>query len=159
LRRVEQILREELARSGAQEVLMPVVQPAELWEESGRWHKMGPEMLRMQDRHQRNFCLSPTHEEVVTDLFRREVHSYRQLPCNFYQIQTKFRDEVRPRFGVMRAREFTMKDGYSFHMDQESLDATYREMHDCYSRILRRMDLRFRAVEADTGNIGGASSH
>jgi prolyl-tRNA synthetase len=159
LRRVEAILREELTRSGAQEVLMPVVQPAELWQESGRWTKMGPEMLRMQDRHARDFCLGPTHEEVITDLFRREVHSYRQLPCNFFQIQTKFRDEVRPRFGVMRAREFTMKDGYSFHIDQASLDETYREMYDCYSRILRRMDLRFRAVEADTGNIGGANSH
>jgi prolyl-tRNA synthetase len=159
LRRIEAILREELTRSGAQEVLMPVVQPAELWQESGRWTKMGPEMLRMQDRHARDFCLGPTHEEVITDLFRREVHSYRQLPCNFFQIQTKFRDEVRPRFGVMRAREFTMKDGYSFHIDQASLDETYREMYDCYSRILRRMDLRFRAVEADTGNIGGANSH
>jgi prolyl-tRNA synthetase len=159
VRRIETILREELTRSGAQEVLMPVVQPAELWEESGRWNKMGPEMLRMRDRHERDFCLGPTHEEVITDLFRREVHSYRQLPCNFFQIQTKFRDEVRPRFGVMRAREFTMKDGYSFHIDQESLDETYREMYDCYSRILRRMDLRFRAVEADTGNIGGANSH
>lgn len=159
LRRIETILREELARSGAQEVLMPVVQPAELWQESGRWTKMGPEMLRMRDRHDRDFCLGPTHEEVITDLFRREVQSYRQLPCNFYQIQTKFRDEVRPRFGVMRAREFTMKDGYSFHLEQSSLDDTYREMHDCYSRILTRMDLRFRAVEADTGNIGGANSH
>ncbi|MFM8356259.1 MAG: proline--tRNA ligase, partial [Gammaproteobacteria bacterium] len=159
LRRIETILREELTRSGAQEVLMPVVQPAELWQESGRWTKMGPEMLRMRDRHERDFCLGPTHEEVITDLFRREVQSYRQLPCNFYQIQTKFRDEVRPRFGVMRAREFTMKDGYSFHLEQASLDETYREMHDCYSRILTRMDLRFRAVEADTGNIGGASSH
>jgi prolyl-tRNA synthetase len=159
LRRIETILREELTRSGAQEILMPVVQPAELWEESGRWSKMGPEMLRMRDRHDRDFCFGPTHEEVVTDLFRREVHSYRQLPCNFFQIQTKFRDEVRPRFGVMRAREFTMKDGYSFHLDQESFDSTYREMYDCYSRILRRMELRFRAVDADTGNIGGANSH
>jgi prolyl-tRNA synthetase len=159
LRRIETILREELTRSGAQEILMPVVQPAELWEESGRWSKMGPEMLRMRDRHDRDFCFGPTHEEVVTDLFRREVHSYRQLPCNFFQIQTKFRDEVRPRFGVMRAREFTMKDGYSFHLDQASFDATYREMYDCYSRILRRMELRFRAVDADTGNIGGANSH
>lgn len=159
IRHIETIIREELNRSGAQEVLMPVVQPAELWEESGRWDKMGPEMLRMQDRHARAFCLGPTHEEVITDLFRREVHSYRQLPCNFYQIQTKFRDEIRPRFGVMRAREFTMKDGYSFHIDQASFDATYREMYDCYSRILTRMGLEFRAVEADTGNIGGANSH
>ena len=159
LRRVEAIIREELDRSGAQEVLMPVVQPAELWEETGRWQKMGPEMLRMKDRHDRNFCLGPTHEEVITDLFRREIRSYRQLPVNFYQIQTKFRDERRPRFGVMRAREFTMKDGYSFHLDQASFDATYQEMHACYSRILRRMDLDFRAVEADTGNIGGDNSH
>jgi prolyl-tRNA synthetase len=159
IRRIEAIIREELTRSGAQEVLMPVVQPAELWQESGRWAKMGPEMLRMQDRHQRDFCLGPTHEEVITDLFRREVHSYRQLPCNFFQIQTKFRDEVRPRFGVMRAREFTMKDAYSFHLDQGCFDATYREMYDCYGRILRRMQLDFRAVEADTGNIGGANSH
>lgn len=159
IRRIESIIREEMNRSGAQEVLMPVVQPAELWEESGRWQKMGPEMLRMHDRHQRDFCLAPTHEEVITDLFRREVHSYRQMPCNFYQIQTKFRDEIRPRFGVMRAREFTMKDGYSFHLDQSCFDATYQEMYDCYSRILTRMQLEFRAVEADTGNIGGANSH
>ncbi len=159
LRKVESIVREELTRSGAQEVLMPVVQPAELWLESGRWSKMGPEMLRMHDRHQRDFCLGPTHEEVITDLFRREVHSYRQLPVNFFQIQTKFRDEIRPRFGVMRAREFTMKDGYSFHVDQDSFDETYREMYDCYGRILSRMALDFRAVEADSGNIGGSNSH
>ena len=159
IRNIEAIIRDELNRSGAQEVLMPVVQPAELWQETGRWSKMGPEMLRIQDRHQRDFCLGPTHEEVITDLFRREVHSYRQLPCNFYQIQTKFRDEIRPRFGVMRAREFTMKDGYSFHVDQPSFDATYREMYDCYGRILTRMQLDFRAVEADTGNIGGSNSH
>ena len=159
IRRIEAIIREEMNRSGAQEVLMPVVQPAELWQESGRWEKMGPELARLADRHERDFCLGPTHEEIITDLFRREVHSYRQLPCNFYQIQTKFRDEVRPRFGVMRAREFTMKDAYSFAADQASFDATYREMHDCYSRILRRMQLDFRAVEADTGNIGGANSH
>ena len=159
LRKIEAIAREELNASGAQEVLMPVVQPAELWRESGRWEKMGVEMLRMTDRHERDFCLGPTHEEIVTDLFRREIHSYRQLPCNFYQIQTKFRDEVRPRFGVMRAREFTMKDGYSFHENQASFDETYREMHACYSRILERMGLDFRAVEADTGNIGGSNSH
>ena len=159
IRRIEAIIRQEMDRSGAQEVLMPVVQPAELWQESGRWEKMGPELARLADRHARDFCLGPTHEEIITDLFRREVHSYRQLPCNFYQIQTKFRDEVRPRFGVMRAREFTMKDAYSFAADQASFDATYREMHDCYSRILRRMQLDFRAVEADTGNIGGANSH
>lgn len=159
LRKVEAIIRDELNRSGAQEVLMPVVQPAELWQETGRWQKMGPEMLRMKDRHARDFCLGPTHEEVITDLFRREIRSYRQLPVNFYQIQTKFRDEVRPRFGVMRAREFTMKDGYSFHLDRASFDETYKEMYACYTRILSRMHLDFRAVEADTGNIGGDNSH
>ena len=159
LRNIENIIREELNRSGAQELLMPVVQPAELWEESGRWQKMGDEMLRIQDRHQRDFCLGPTHEEVITDIFRREVQSYKQLPVNFYQIQTKFRDERRPRFGVMRAREFIMKDGYSFHLDQSSFDATYEEMYNCYARILHRMELDFRAVEADTGNIGGNNSH
>ena len=159
LRKIEGIIREEMDRSGAQEVLMPVVQPAELWQESGRWAKMGPEMLRMQDRHDRDFCLGPTHEEVITDIVRREIQSYRELPVNYYQIQTKFRDERRPRFGVMRAREFTMKDAYSFHIDQASFDATYTEMYDCYSRILTRMALDYRAVEADTGNIGGANSH
>lgn len=159
LRRIEHIIREEMNRSGAQEVSMPVVQPAELWIETGRWQKMGDEMMRMRDRHEREFCLGPTHEEVITDLFRREVHSYRQLPVNFYQIQTKFRDERRPRFGVMRAREFTMKDAYSFHLDQASFDATYEEMYRCYERILTRMQLEFRAVQADTGNIGGDNSH
>ena len=159
LRKVESIIREEMDRSGAQEVSMPVVQPAELWMETGRWQKMGDEMLRMQDRHDRDFCLGPTHEEVITDLFRREIHSYKQLPVNFYQIQTKFRDERRPRFGVMRAREFTMKDGYSFHLDQASFAATYEEMYRCYERILNRMELEFRAVQADTGNIGGDTSH
>ncbi len=159
LRKIEGIIREELNSSGAQEVLMPVVQPAELWEETGRWQKMGPELLRMHDRHDRDFCLGPTHEEIITDLFRREVQSYRQLPCNYYQIQTKFRDEIRPRFGVMRAREFTMKDGYSFDLDQASFDKSYQSMYDCYSRILSRMELDFRAVDADTGNIGGANSH
>lgn len=159
LRKIEHIIREEMNRSGAQEVSMPVVQPAELWIETGRWQKMGDEMLRMQDRHDRDFCLGPTHEEVITDLFRREVQSYRQLPINFYQIQTKFRDERRPRFGVMRAREFTMKDAYSFHLDQDSFDATYKEMYRCYERILNRMHLEFRAVQADTGNIGGDNSH
>ncbi len=159
VRKVEAIIRDELNRSGAQEVLMPVVQPAELWQESRRWDKMGPELLRFVDRNGRDFCLGPTHEEIITDLFRREVHSYRQMPCNFYQIQTKFRDEIRPRFGVMRAREFTMKDGYSFHLDQASFDATYQEMYDCYGRILTRMELDYRAVDADTGNIGGANSH
>jgi len=159
LRKVERIIREEMDRSGGQEVSMPVVQPAELWMETGRWQKMGDEMLRMQDRHDRDFCLGPTHEEVITDLFRREVHSYKQLPVNFYQIQTKFRDERRPRFGVMRAREFTMKDAYSFHLDQASFDVTYDEMYQCYERILTRMELKFRAVQADTGNIGGDTSH
>ena len=159
LRKIELIIREEMNRSGAQEVSMPVVQPAELWVETGRWQKMGDEMMRMHDRHEREFCLGPTHEEVITDLFRREVHSYRQLPVNFYQIQTKFRDERRPRFGVMRAREFTMKDAYSFHLDQASFDATYEEMYRCYERILTRMQLEFRAVQADTGNIGGDNSH
>jgi prolyl-tRNA synthetase len=159
IRKIEQIIREELYASGAQEVLMPVVQPAELWQETGRWDKMGPEMLRLRDRHERDFCLGPTHEEIITDLFRREIQSYRQLPCNFYQIQTKFRDEIRPRFGVMRAREFTMKDGYSFDLDQAAFDITYQRMYDCYARILTRMELDFRAVEADTGNIGGANSH
>jgi prolyl-tRNA synthetase len=159
VRKIERVVREELIASGAQEVLMPVVQPAELWEESGRWGKYGPELLRIKDRHQRDFCLGPTHEEIITDLFRREVHSYRQLPCNFFQIQTKFRDEIRPRFGVMRAREFTMKDGYSFDMDQQSFDATYQDMYDCYERIFSRMELNFRAVEADSGNIGGTNSH
>ena len=159
LRKIEHIIREEMNRSGAQEVSMPVVQPAELWMETQRWQKMGDEMLRMQDRHQRDFCLGPTHEEVITDLFRREVHSYRQLPMNLYQIQTKFRDERRPRFGVMRAREFTMKDAYSFHLDQASFDDTYDEMYRCYERILTRMKLEFRAVQADTGNIGGDNSH
>jgi prolyl-tRNA synthetase len=159
LRKIETIIREEMNRSGAQELLMPVVQPAELWQESGRWEKMGDEMLRLQDRHDRDFCLGPTHEEVVTDIFRREVHSYKQLPINLYQIQTKFRDERRPRFGVMRAREFIMKDAYSFHLDQDSFDETYEEMYDCYSRILDRMQLKYRAVQADTGNIGGENSH
>ena len=159
LRKLEKILREELTRSGAQEVLMPVVQPSELWKESGRWEKMGPEMMRMSDRHGREFCMSPTHEEVITDLFRHEIHSYKQLPCNFFQIQTKFRDEIRPRFGVMRTREFIMKDGYSFDIDQTSFDKSYQEMYDCYTRIFTRMQLDFRAVEADTGNIGGSNSH
>ena len=159
LRKVEAIVREEMNRSGAQEVLMPAVQPAELWEESGRWEKYGAELLRLQDRHQRRFCFGPTHEEVITDLMRREIHSYKQLPANFYQIQTKFRDEVRPRFGVMRAREFLMKDAYSFHMDDASLGETYQAMYDAYTRIFTRLGLDFRAVRADTGSIGGNSSH
>ena len=159
LRKVEAIVREEMNRSGAQEVLMPAVQPAELWQESGRWEKMGDEMLRLKDRHERDFCFGPTHEEVITDLIRGEIRSYKQLPANFYQIQTKFRDERRPRFGVMRAREFLMKDAYSFHVDQASLQETYDVMYATYSRIFSRLGLEFRAVLADTGAIGGSASH
>lgn len=159
LRKVEAIVREEMNRAGAQEVLMPAVQPAELWQESGRWDQYGPELLRLSDRHQRPFCFGPTHEEVITDFVRREIRSYKQLPANFYQIQTKFRDEIRPRFGVMRAREFLMKDAYSFHADTESLQATYRVMYDAYSRIFTRLGLDFRPVRADTGSIGGSFSH
>ena len=159
LRKVEAIVREEMNRAGALEVLMPSVQPAELWQESGRWAKYGPELLRIKDRHDRDFCYGPTHEEVITDLVRRELKSYKQLPVNFYQIQTKFRDEVRPRFGVMRAREFLMKDAYSFHIDQASLEETYQVMFDTYTRIFTRLGLRFRPVHADTGSIGGAVSH
>ncbi len=159
LRKVERIIREEMDSSGAQEVLLPGVQPAELWEESHRWQHYGPELLRFRDRHEREFCLGPTHEEVITDLVRREIRSYKQLPANFYQIQTKFRDEVRPRFGIMRAREFLMKDAYSFHFDQASLQETYDRMYETYTRIFTRMGLRFRAVLADTGNIGGNLSH
>ena len=155
LRKVERIIREEMDRSGALEVLMPVVQPAELWQESGRWQKYGPELLRFKDRHERDYVAAPTHEEVITDIARRELKSYRQLPVNYYQIQTKFRDEVRPRFGVMRAREFMMKDAYSFHVDEASLQETYRVMYDTYTRIFTRMGLTFRAVSADTGAIGG----
>ncbi len=158
LRKVEQIVREEMNRAGAQEVLMPAVQPAELWQESGRWEQFGPEMLRITDRHNREFCFGPTHEEIITDLIRNELRSYKQLPANFYQIQTKFRDERRPRFGVMRAREFLMKDAYSFHIDHASLEQTYQLMHDTYSRIFSRMGLNFRAVQADTGAIGGSGS-
>jgi prolyl-tRNA synthetase len=159
LRKVEAIIREEMNRSGAIELLMPAVQPAELWQESGRWEQYGPELLRFKDRHQRDFCFGPTHEEVISDIVRREVKSYRRLPLNFYQIQTKFRDEIRPRFGVMRGREFIMKDAYSFHADKASLDETYRAMYECYSRIFTRLGLRFRAVAADTGTIGGTGSH
>ena len=159
LRKAETVVREEMNYAGAMELFMPAVQPAELWQESGRWQKYGPELLRIQDRHQRNFCFGPTHEEVITDLFRREIKSYKQLPINFYQIQTKFRDEVRPRFGVMRAREFLMKDAYSFHLDQASLQETYDAMYQAYSRIFSRLGLKFRAVLADTGSIGGAHSH
>jgi prolyl-tRNA synthetase len=158
LRKVEQIIREEMDRAGALEVLMPTMQPAELWIESGRWDKFGPELLRITDRNERTFCYGPTHEEVITDIARREIKSYRQLPVNFYQIQTKFRDEIRPRFGVMRAREFTMKDAYSFHLDEASLEEGYQAMYRAYSRIFERMHLKFRAVRADTGSIGGSAS-
>ena len=159
LRKVENIVREEMDLAGAQEVLMPAVQPAELWQESERWEQYGPELLRLIDRHDREFCFGPTHEEVITDLIRREIRSYRQLPSNFYQIQTKFRDEIRPRFGVMRAREFLMKDAYSFHLDEASLNETYQVMHAAYSRIFERIGLDFRPVRADTGAIGGSLSH
>jgi prolyl-tRNA synthetase len=159
LRKVESIVREEMDRSGGIELLMPAVQPAELWQETGRWEVFGPQMLKIKDRHDNDFCFGPTHEEVITDIARREIRSYRQLPVNFYQIQTKFRDEVRPRFGVMRAREFLMKDAYSFHADYASLEQTYRVMHDTYTRIFTRLGLKFRAVAADTGAIGGSGSH
>mgnify|MGYP000490832859 CR=1 FL=1 len=159
LRKVERIVREEMDRAGAQEVLMPAVQPAELWQESGRWDQFGPEMLRITDRHNREFCFGPTHEEIITDLIRNELRSYKQLPANFYQIQTKFRDERRPRFGVMRAREFLMKDAYSFHLNEASLKETYQVMHETYSRIFTRLGLDFRPVLADTGAIGGSGSH
>ena len=158
LRKVEAIVREEMNRAGAIELVMPMVQPAELWQESGRWDQFGPELLRLADRHERSFCLGPTHEEVITDIARRELKSHRQLPVNFYQIQTKFRDEIRPRFGVMRAREFVMKDAYSFHIDQASLEQGYRAMYAAYSRIFERMQLRFRAVGAYSGSIGGSVS-
>jgi prolyl-tRNA synthetase len=158
LRKVERVIREEMDRAGALEILMPVTQPAELWVESGRWDQFGPELLRFKDRHDRDMVLGPTHEEVVTELARRELRSYRQLPVNFYQIQTKFRDEIRPRFGVMRAREFSMKDAYSFHANEASLAAGYRAMYDAYTAIFTRLGLRFRAVHADTGAIGGSAS-
>ena len=159
LRKVERIVREEMNRAGAVELAMPVVQPAELWQESGRWQAYGPELLRLRDRHERDFVVQPTSEEVVTDLARGELKSYRRLPVHFYQIQTKFRDERRPRFGVMRGREFVMKDGYSFHADYADLEREYRNMHDTYTRIFTRLGLRFRAVAADTGAIGGTGSH
>jgi prolyl-tRNA synthetase len=159
LRKVERIVREEMERAGAVEVMMPAVQPAELWQESGRWTQYGPELLRFKDRHQRDFCFGPTHEEVITDLVRKELKSYKQLPVSYYQIQVKFRDEVRPRFGVMRAREFIMKDAYSFHADQASLQKTYDAMYKAYGAIFTRCGLEFRAVKADTGAIGGSSSH
>ena len=158
LRKVEAVVREEMDRAGALELFMPAVQPAELWQESGRWQQYGPELLRIADRHKRDFCFGPTHEEVITELFRREIKSYKQLPVNFYQIQTKFRDEIRPRFGVMRAREFLMKDAYSFDLDHTSLQASYQTMFDAYVRIFTRLGLRFRAVLADSGSIGGSRS-
>lgn len=159
LRKVERIVREEMDAAGAQEVLMPAIQPSELWQESGRWEQYGPELLRVNDRHNREFCVGPTHEEVITDLIRREVKSYKQLPANFYQIQTKFRDEIRPRFGVMRSREFIMKDAYSFHTNLDSLVDTYKVMHQAYTNIFTRLGLDFRPVLADNGSIGGDSSH
>ena len=159
VRKVENVVREEMNRAGALELFMPAVQPAELWQESGRWQKYGPELLRFRDRHDREFCIGPTHEEIITDIARREIRSYRQLPVHFYQIQTKFRDEVRPRFGVMRGREFVMKDGYSFHASFEDLQREYKNMYDTYCRIFTRLGLKFRAVSADTGSIGGTGSH
>ena len=159
VRRVEQVVREEMCRAGALEISMPVVQPAELWFESGRWEQYGPELARLHDRHGRDFCLGPTHEEIITSLGRNEIKSYKQLPLNFFQIQTKFRDEIRPRFGVMRSREFIMKDAYSFHVDQASLEDTYWRMHEAYTAIFTRLGLNFRSVEADTGSIGGSHSH
>lgn len=159
LRKVEAIVREEMNKANGVEILMPMVQPADLWVETGRWEKFGPELLRFQDRHNRDFVLGPTHEEVITDIVRKEINSYKQLPLNLYQIQTKFRDEVRPRFGVMRSREFLMKDAYSFHLDQETMDSTYQDMFQAYNNILSRMGLAFRPVMADTGSIGGSLSH
>ena len=159
VRKIEQIVREEMNRAGAQELLMPAVQPAELWQESGRWVEYGPELQRFKDRHQRDFCLGPTHEEVVTNIVRNEIRSYRQLPLNLYHIQTKFRDEIRPRFGVMRAREFIMKDAYSFDVDQAGLQASYDKMYRAYERVFTRCGLEFRAVSADSGAIGGSTSH
>jgi prolyl-tRNA synthetase len=159
VRKVEAIIRDEMNKAGSQEVLMPAVQPAELWQESGRWEEYGPELLRMKDRHNRDFCLGPTHEEVITDIVKKELRSYKQLPVNFYQIQTKFRDEIRPRFGVMRSREFIMKDAYSFHINEDSLKATYQEMFDAYVNIFDRLGLDYRPVIADNGSIGGSGSH
>jgi prolyl-tRNA synthetase len=159
LRKVERITREEMEKAGALEVLMPALQPAELWQETGRWEQYGPELARMKDRHDRDFCLGPTHEEIITDLARNEIKSYKQLPITYYQVQTKFRDEIRPRFGVMRSREFVMKDAYSFHLDQASLQETYDVMYKAYTNIFNRFGLKFRAVIADSGSIGGAVSH
>ena len=159
LRKVETIVREEMNKAGSIEILMPTIQPSELWQESGRWEQYGPELIRLNDRHNREFCYGPTHEEVITDLARRELKSYKQLPINYYQIQLKFRDEIRPRFGVMRSREFLMKDAYSFHINQESLQSTYNIMYQAYTNIFTRLCLNFRAVDADTGSIGGQTSH
>jgi prolyl-tRNA synthetase len=159
VRKVERIVRQEMDRAGAQEVLMPAVQPSELWQESGRWVEYGPELLRFNDRHGRDFCLGPTHEEIITDIVKKELRSYKQLPVNFYQIQTKFRDEIRPRFGVMRSREFIMKDAYSFHINEDSLKDTYQDMFDAYVRIFDRLGLDYRPVIADNGSIGGSGSH
>ena len=159
MRKVEAVVRDEMNKAGALELLMPAVQPKELWEETGRWAVFGPQMLKIQDRHEREFCFGPTHEEVITDIARKEIRSYKQLPLNFYQIQTKFRDEIRPRFGVMRAREFMMKDAYSFHTDFASLEKTYQTMYQAYSNVFTRLGLKFRAVKADTGAIGGDGSH
>lgn len=159
LRKVEKITREEMEKAGALEVLMPALQPAELWQETGRWEQYGPELARLKDRHDRDFCLGPTHEEIITDLARNEIKSYKQLPITYYQVQTKFRDEIRPRFGVMRSREFIMKDAYSFHLDQDSLQETYDVMYAAYTNIFNQFGLKFRAVVADSGSIGGAVSH
>lgn len=159
IRKVETIIREEMNRSGAQEVFLPAVQPAELWKESGRWNHYGKELLRLKDRHDRDYCFGPTHEEVITDLVRNEIQTYRQLPKNLYQIQTKFRDEIRPRFGVMRCREFGMKDAYSYDVDEEGASVSYRKMFEAYTKIFARCGLRFKSVEADSGNIGGSYSH
>ncbi|NLM07760.1 MAG: proline--tRNA ligase, partial [Clostridiales Family XIII bacterium] len=159
LQKIENIIREEMDEKGAQEILMSAIQPAELWQESGRWYAYGPEMWRLKDRNGRDFCLGPTHEEVFTDIVRNEVDSYRQLPLNLYQIQTKYRDEQRPRFGLLRSREFIMKDAYSFDKDWKGLDESYRQMYDAYEKVFTRCGLTFRAVEADTGAMGGSDSH
>src|SRR5919109_3617763 len=159
IQKMSQIIREEMNRAGGQEVFLPALQPGELWQESGRWEVYGKELMRLKDRHERDFCLGPTHEEVITDLVRREIRSYRQLPLTLYQIQSKFRDEIRPRFGLMRGREFIMKDAYSFDVDSDAADLSYGKMYQAYRRIFQRCGLRFRAVEADTGSIGGAFSH
>ena len=159
IQKIEKIIREEMNKSLAQELLMPVAQPAELWQESGRWEEYGPELLRFKDTHERDFCLGPTHEEVITNIAKQYIRSYKQLPINFYQIQTKFRDEIRPRFGVMRSREFIMKDAYSFHIDEQSLGETYQVMHQTYCNIFDRLGLKYKVVLADSGAIGGDSSH